>query len=359
MKVRRFSLIILVVLAALLLSSCSGAAMRGSSWSGLAADDSMAYLADGNLVYGVSLSDGREAWRYPDKADSKKQFFSTPVLTPDGQLLVGSAGSDNGLFSLDPKTGKENGNNWPFVGAKDRWIASPLVVNDTIYAPNGDGSLYALDLKGNLLWSKDLGSALWGQPVSDGKLVYVAALNHIVYALDPQKEDIVWQTKLDGAIPGSPTIGPDGTLYVGTFGSKLEAVSSKGQVLWSADTQGWIWGGPVLDGDSLYFGDLDGYFTSVNATTGKQDWAPVQPDGPIVGSPLALPDYFVVGTESGTVYAIDRQGKTVWDQPVTGKLYSAPVSAGDLILVAPMEADFVLAALDKNGTQVWKFTPQK
>jgi outer membrane protein assembly factor BamB len=352
MKLKRFALLSFVIMVAALLSGCAGS-LSGSSWSGLAADDQLAYLADGQHVYAVHL-----------KADNKKSFFAPPVLTPDGQLLVGSAGSDHSLYSLDPQnldsaTGEPK-ENWGFIGAQDRWVASPLVVDSTIYAPNGDGMLYVLDLQGNLLWSLQLSGTLWAQPVTDGKLIYVPSLDHVLYAVDPQSHAIAWKIELGGAIAGSPAIGGDGTLYIGSFASKLEAVnptSQQAHIL--ANSDGWIWGGPVLDGDTLYFGDLSGHFYALQAASGDQTWAPVQPDGPIVGSPLVTPDFVVITTEAGGVYAIDRDGKVVWNQTVGGKIYSAPVVAGDLILAAPMQADFVLAALDKTGKQVWTFTPQK
>jgi len=44
---------------------------------------------------------------------------------------------------------------------------------------------------------------------------------------------------------------------------------------------------------------------------------------------------------------------------VGGKIYTTPVTAGDLILVAPYQAQVALVALDANGKQAWTFTPAK
>ncbi len=47
-------------------------------------------------------------------------------------------------------------------------------------------------------------------------------------------------------------------------------------------------------------------------------------------------------------------------EQLTAKLYTAPVAAGDLILVAPFQSDSsLLIALDKDGKQAWSFSPQK
>jgi outer membrane protein assembly factor BamB len=64
-------------------------------------------------------------------------------------------------------------------------------------------------------------------------------------------------------------------------------------------------------------------------------------------------------TEEGTLLVLDLDGKIVWQQAPGGKLYSTPVVAGNLVLVAPYQADYALVAYDVDGKQVWTFTPEK
>ena len=113
-----------------------------------------------------------------------------------------------------------------------------------------------------------------------------------------------------------------------------------------------------MDGDALYFGDLDGNFYSFNTTTGALNWS-VKPDGPITASAILQNDYLLLATESGNIYAIGKDGSTLWSELVGGQLYSTPVASGDLILVAPFGADFNLAALNSDGRKVWTFAPGK
>ncbi len=349
---KRFTLISLVLLASVLLSACAGG--PSSSWPGLAADAGNAYLAAGTFVYAVNLADGKQIWRFPEKG-GKNSFYATPVLTPDGQLLVGSEGTEHNLFSLDPKTGQEK---WikPFSGAKDRWIASPLVVGAAIYAPNADGKLYILDMDGGLIDTVELGGALWSQPATDGQLLYVTSLNHHLYAVDLVTHQIVQTVDLGGAIPGGPTISA-GSVYVGSFTKKLDAISN-GEQRTLAEAENWIWGAPALDGETLYYADLTGNVYSLDLTTGRQNWGAVKPDGPIVASPLVTGDQIIVVTEAGSVVALDRDGRNAWDRELGGKIYSSPVVSGELILVAPLEAEFHLYALDKDGKIVWNFKPE-
>ena len=352
---KRFILILFVLLAALLLSSCVGgsAARGGTSWPGLAADADNVYIADGTYVYAVTLADGKQLWKFPEKSSSS--FFAAPVLTEDGQLLVGSEGNDHALYSIDPKTGKEK---WPdpFKDAKDRWVAPPLVFKDTIYAPNADGNLYILSMDGQLTEAVELGGALWSAPVTDGRYIYVTSLDHYFHAIDIASHKVAKEIDLGGAIPGSPAVGTDG-LYVGSLSKKLEVISNADHRVLT-ETPNWIWGGPVLDGQTLYYADLDGNVYSFDIAGEKQNWS-VKLDGAIVASPLVVGDQIIVATEAGTVISLDKDGKNVWDRAVGGKIYSNIVTSGELILVSPVSADINVAALDLNGKLVWSFTPEK
>ena len=360
MKVKTIILILIAVLLSALLSGCSSAAMRSNSWSGLTTSEDKAYLANGSFVYAINLNNGSQSWQYPaEKADTKESYFAAPILTEDGQLLVASAGANHSLASLNPANGNVN---WIFDAAEGGWIASPLAIGETIYASNTDGKLYAFDMKGDFLWAKAIGGALWSQPVSDGEYLYITSLDHHLYALDPQKKEVVWNIELCGASPGAAALDADGNLYIGSFGSTVAAIDSQSQkFLWKTSIAGWVWDAPVLDETTLYVGDLEGYFHAFNIADGSEIWDPIQPDGPITGSPLVMDDFIVIGTESGTAYAIDREGSIVWQQNIGGRLYTAPAQGGDRILFSPMEMEnkAVLVALDFDGKQVWQFTPAK
>lgn len=98
----------------------------------------------------------------------------------------------------------------------------------------------------------------------------------------------------------------------------------------------------------------------MNAADGKI-LASFQPDGAILASPILVDGHIVFVTENGTVYSL-KPGETnpFSLEQLTAKLYTAPVAAGDLILVAPFQSDSsLLIALDKDGKQAWSFSPQK
>lgn len=358
----------LVVLAAVLLSACGGP-VRGTTWAGLAADDTAAYLADGPFVYGINLSDGRELWHFPESVDSQLVFYSTPVITPDGLVIVGSSGNDHSLIALNPDDINPQTSvpavAWSFTDANDHWVAPPLIVDDKLYAPNSDGNLYVLDLQDGqsnktALKTIPVDGRLWAQPTTDGERVFLTALDHSVIAVDIGTNEILWHEDIEGAVAGSAVLAPDGMLYLGSLAAELvrfdPATGNHEPIL---EAENWIWSTPNLDEDTLYFGDLDGRLYAFNTSTGKLNWTPVQPDGPITASPIVREEYILVATESGSLFAIDRAGKVLWTEEVGGKIYTTPVAASDLILVAPLETEFYLAALDQNGRQIWTFSPNE
>ena len=355
LNTKRLILISLIALGALALSACSGAPVA-NNWYGLAADAEHAYVSGGSFVYAVDLQNGKEVWRYPPEADNKLLFYSTPVLTADGQLLVGSAGTTHSFVSIDPATGRAN---WVETFGKGTWLASPLVLDETIYAPNTDGFLYVLDMNGKEAAAPiELGGALWSAPSTDGSRLYVTSLNHQVHIVDIARRIVLESINLGGAVPGSPAIGANGA-YVGSFASTVEFVQPNGSHEVIAKAENWVWGSPVVDGETLYYADLNGTIHSLDLASGSQNWDGVKPDGPVVASLLLAGDQIYAATESGNLVALDREGKVVWEKTLDKAIYTPPVAAGDLILVAPYQADITLAAYDVQGKQAWTFAPEK
>lgn len=360
MKTNRLIFLTLWLSLVLLLNACSGSSTIPNSWPGLSASGQVAYLAYHTQVYAINTSTGAQQWSYPAEPNNRFQFYAEPVLSSDGQLIVG--GYHHILYSLDAESGQLN---WEFSQAKNRYIGSPLITEKGIYAPNADKNLYALDLNGNLRWSFMTKGEIWGKPVAsqDGKTIYLTSLDHTVYAIDAESGKMLWNTAdLGGAVLGTPALGEDGTLYVGTLGSEVFALDSQsGSIRWKVSTEGWVWSGIALDNDRLYFGDLNGNLYALQAKDGSLVWQvkSEQLDGPIVATPLIYKDTLYLATESGTLYALNREGNIQWSQPIGGKLYTTPVTADDLLLVSPMNAEEILVAMTMDGVRKWSFSVKK
>jgi outer membrane protein assembly factor BamB len=269
-------------------------------------------------------------------------------------LIVG--GYDKKLYSLNLQNGQST---WQFTGAHDRWIGAVLVDNKMIYAPNADYNMYALNLQGQLQWTFAADQAIWGAPVSDGTNIYFGTLGRKVYAVNTQTGKQVWMQKLGGAVLGSAVLGSDNSLYIGSYDGTVYALNTaNGETRWSAAASSWIWSGPALDGTTLYYGDGKGSLYAHPVSGTGQPWTQ-QLNGAITGTPAVSGSTIVVGTETGNIYFIDLTGKNPHPVPISGKVYSSPIAAGDQVLVAPQGGDAIMVAFDQKGTVKWSFIPPK
>jgi outer membrane protein assembly factor BamB len=353
MKNIRLPLFVSLLLAVVFLTGCTGG-LAASGWPGLSTDGTTAYLAHGLEVDAVRVSDGGVVWRYPEKTDAKISYYAAPALTKDNQLIIGDY-ADN-LTSLNAQSGVKN---WVFAEAKGRWISAPLVTDTMIYASNTDFNLYALDLTGHLKWKFKTNNYNWSTPVTDGTLVYLPSMDQNLYALNKDTGEKVWAINLKSALLGSPAVSTDGTLYVGTLNKEVIAIkATDGTILWKVSLKDNIWASPILYKDVLYIGDLKGSFYAISPKEQKILWT-YDSTGGIVSSAMIVSDKIYYTNESGSLVSLDLSGKLISSRPVSDKLYSSPVLAGDKILIPFSGKDQLIIAIDQNGNQLWTFAPPK
>ena len=374
---KKFVFISIVLLAAVFLSGCTGAV----AWPGLSASGDVAYLANTNTVYAVDAKSGKQLWKFSGESSggifsfgkSPNMYITNPVVTDDGLVIVLDSSSKHVMYALDPNDidleKQTPAIKWKFSAVKGLWIAPPLAIGDRLFAPNSDGKVYVLDLTDGksekqaieaitVSESAKEEARLWAQPVTDGERIFVTSLDKSVIAIDLETYEILWHEDLGGAVPGGAALGADGMLYVGSLAKQLErfdpVTGAHEPVL---DTKGWIWGTPVASGDTLYFGDVEGYVYSFNTASGALNWE-AQPDSAITASPLVYGDQILVATESGGVFAFNAEGDfEEWYKPTDkGKAYTTPVVAGDFVLVAYLESDYYLVALDAESDEKWTFS---
>jgi outer membrane protein assembly factor BamB len=119
---------------------------------------------------------------------------------------------------------------------------------------------------------------------------------------------------------------------------------------------------PAASSPAPSAGPVDSHLAAFDLRTQKPLWDPVQLDdvsktGVTVAGGLAL-----VGTDAGTIYAIDlATGSIAWKVGVGGELLSSVAAAGDLV-VAGVAGDAraapAVVALDRSdGSQAWSFKP--
>jgi outer membrane protein assembly factor BamB len=371
MKKSRVTILVTFAFLAIFLAACSGA--PSESWPGVAVEGDSVFLSYATQIYQLNLANGVEKGRFPAEGDNKINYYAPVVLSEDGkQLLVGSY--NHSFYSFPIGDGPAS---WSFSEAEDRYIARALVLGDMVYAGSADGNLYAIGLNGTLRWKFTTGHAIWGPPVTDGETLYVASMDHHIYALDPQSGTQIWETEdLGGQLVAQPARSPNGVLYIGAFGSKtdnpdkssrLVAVdSSNGKTLWWKPTRGWVWATPLLNEDVLYFGDTEGYIYAFDAISGNELWSRQLDTGAnraITGAPAILGDRLYFGSKAGLLYIVNlADGEPAVASPVQigGQILADLVAVDDKILIAPTGLEnALLMAVNRDGLTQWSFVPQK
>ncbi len=186
-------------------------------WSTPALQDGLAYFGShDHNVYAVNLVDGTEEWRFATGG----AVAGKPLLFQD-MVVVGSF--DKKLYALEAETGAKR---WELQG--DNWFWAGAVANDsTIFAPNMDGKVYAVDRQGGLLWTYDLGSAIVSRPALVSDILVVAAKNGrqlTLLSTDPGAGDadrMIDSEFVTNSEVKAPLFVNGNTVYVGTQDSAV------------------------------------------------------------------------------------------------------------------------------------------
>jgi eukaryotic-like serine/threonine-protein kinase len=363
----RFGLILAFSLLALVLSACGGRPII-TQWPAMVAQGEVVYLSEGVHLYTVDAASGlprtvpgdTRQLRFPAEANTADFAIYTPAAISENLIVVGNAVANKyTLFGLDPATLSVR---WTFDGAGDVWMAGAVIENGRVFAPSGDGTLYALNAAdGSQIWTFKTERPLWASPVTDGKTVFFGSFDHYVYALDAESGVLRWKVELDAALVAPGALSMDGeTLYIGTLGKSLYALNTaNGNQRWKQPLKGWVWSAPVVTEDAIYLGTVEGtagVAYSINPATGQPIWT-VALTTSTLAAPLVTDELAIFVTEGGEIRAFDLQGNPKWQASLEAKLYTSPILVGDLLLIAPMEGEIMLAAYNLQGSPRWTFKP--
>ena len=112
----------------------------------------------------------------------------------DGKLFITTQDPNNNIYALDIKNGSLI---WNYKLDSTNNDTPVLFFDNKIFAQSGT-NLYSFEANtGKLLNQKSFEEPIHGKPVTDGENVFVANETNVVFALDPNKLDILWQFKLD------------------------------------------------------------------------------------------------------------------------------------------------------------------
>jgi outer membrane protein assembly factor BamB len=212
-------------------------------------------VSNHNLI-AVNRSTGSVAWNY--FADA--QIRNSAVITSDRKLVF--ATQKGTLYGFDL-------NNLSLPAAPTWQMSLPdsapgsiaLDNEGCIYVGTGAGRLLKISMPANhqasVVWQVLIGQAITGSPVIGANgILYVGSLNTTLYAVDIQSGNVKWMFSTKGAIRSTPTISDAGTIYVANDSGEIISLDSTKNVLWYYRTNSAVVAPLLYYNSTLYVGTL-------------------------------------------------------------------------------------------------------
>ncbi len=244
---------------------------------------------------------------------------------------------------------------WRFY--TDGWIeVTPVISNDgTVYFGQG-WDLYAICSDGSLKWTYRTSGLISGSSPAIGEdgTIYVGSWDTKLYAINPNGT-LKWRFSSGGSIFSSPTITDDGTIYLGTMssGNSVVAVNPNGTLKWIYETGNSITSDPAIGEDgTVYIGSQDDYLYAL-WPNGTLRWRYKTGDY-IMGPPsIAADGTIYIASWDDYLYALySNNGTMKWRHPIGVGAATNPSIASDGTIYVGHDA---LYAIYPNGTRRWTF----
>lgn len=189
-----------------------------------------------------------------------------------------------------------------------------------------------------LAWQYELNAPVSASPVAAGGLLYVAAEDGNVHAIDLATHELRWLFHAEAGIASTPAVA-EGLIYFLSRDGRLQALdAASGAPRWSFST-----GGEARFAAHGMFGQpRDGHRRS-------------DPWDFYLSSPLVADGKVVFGSSDEHVYALDaRTGAMAWSYKTGGMVHASPTRAGSRVVVGAW--DSAVYALDlATGALAWRY----
>lgn len=168
--------------------------------------------------------------------------------------------------------------------------------------------------------------------------------------------ELSWTYAVSGAIPSSPVLGADGSVYFTCDDGKLYALTGGGLLQWSFSCNCLGASSPAVGSDgTIYVASADPYLYAVNPN-GTQKWRRTVPSRITSSINMNSSGVLYFGCSNGTVCAYGTDGTQKWTYSIGGSVVSTPAVASDGTVYVGSQNGGVYA-LTAAGALKWKFVP--
>jgi outer membrane protein assembly factor BamB len=302
------------------------------------------YVAtNGGVLHALDPATGTDLWTFNGGSPitGETDLSVSPLVLPSGSLLW--PGPDDTLYELS-STGQSL---WSHRFSA--MVLSPVLAGTTVYVELMSGTLWQLQIGTGLPtlgWSLSIGHSSFGSPaVGHGGEVITTADKSVVAVLDHGASGtIAWRHQTSATIEVSPSVGPNGDVYVTANDGSAYRLSPHGALEWRRHIgQESYSSSSVSAAGLLYFGDNGGDLNVVRAATGvvvrvdhghKGIWSAQVVD--------AKGDVYF-GTQGGEIYGFSPSGRRLFSVKASGPIDSYPALSGSGTLVIGDEAGMLYA----------------
>lgn len=288
------------------------------------------------------------------KSKVTKQELTAGVEAGEGIVIIGNRKGE--LFALDQATGSQK---WSakLSGA----ILSPsLIQSGRVITIANDGTVFAHDtVTGQQVWAYKLPNvqfSLRGQPAPvrlDERTVVVASANAYVYALDVLSGVPRFQRRVavsDGRsdiqrlidVVGDPVVAGQYLVTTSFQGQVTTTDLTTQRVVWSEDASST--NSAEVSGDKVFVSTADGKLKAYNLATGELLWQNEELLNRQLSNPVMLGQNLVVGDLDGVIHLID---------PNTGKLIGRAKTSGEVRSLRVIDNQLYVATR-KGALSIWQ-----
>jgi len=192
----------------------------------------------------------------------------------------------------------------------------------------------------------------------------------------PGQPVLSWKYETGDGVTSSPSIGHNGTIYVGSGGyrhnvgdSSLYALNPDGTLKWKfgATTDAFngrgigIFSSPAInDNGTIYFGSLGGKLYSIDdsITYAKENWFVNFSFWPVYGSPAVAPNGNIyVGGLNLQIYGVSQAGEIIWKKGTGWCVFSSPLIRDDGSIIVGSKDHRVYALKDsiESPIDLWNY----
>lgn len=256
------------------------------------------YIGCEDGLKAININSHDVVWDYDcDSVESTPFFYDDVVYfgSDDGHLY----GLDvDGKVKLNKKLGGE-------------LKSSPVVVDDSIYIGSTNGKLYSIGTDKDKNWDFTTGDEILSSPAYVNKSVIFGSNDGNVYCLNKSNGDLIWKEDLNNKVISSPTVDKhDNSVYIGSDEGNLTCLDIRdGTVKWSHSTGDKVQSTAALKDNLVAFGSCNGNFYVLNKYTGLEEFTynpgTVLFNSPITSSPVINGNSLLFGDDSGHVYSLN------------------------------------------------------